>query len=397
MAAGLRRCIALGPQGTIYPGSDQDYRYNRSRILETGAKWVKIWADWPALQPEAAYSPDKGSGSWRVLELDKQIQQATADGLSVILSVWRFPRWANGTEALTPEQDEAYQLHDRMSKGADPAGRKPLTYKLPTSFSRTSPWGRFIDFLAKRYSRSSRSRKAIVSYLEICNEPNVQFWPQQGPSGTSDTYAPGPITVHQPVAQMFATAKSITASYGSEPVLLGPGTGDRVTNTRTGTSFDGFGNLLLDRLKTTGFVAGRKFAWSHHNFTDIEYDIGTGSSTGRLVTRAATARRLLIGRWSGWPNADSSSPVMLIDEGAARLNKIDGVYGNSDPTFVREQQAFLLQRNWDRMLTEADGAGVSMVTQYLMTTQTYFDCGLCETDGVKRPAFAVWSSLPANA
>src|SRR4051812_22943227 len=104
-SAPLRRCVSLGANGVINPGSSQDYRTNRAFLIETGTKWVRLWADWPSLQPEASLAPDQGSGAWRVAELDKQIAQANADGIQVILCSYRFPTWSNGTAGLTSAQE----------------------------------------------------------------------------------------------------------------------------------------------------------------------------------------------------------------------------------------------------------------------------------------------------
>jgi hypothetical protein len=44
---GLRKMVVLGPAGTLYPGSTQDYRFynNRQWTLQTGTRWIRLWAD----------------------------------------------------------------------------------------------------------------------------------------------------------------------------------------------------------------------------------------------------------------------------------------------------------------------------------------------------------------
>src|SRR3954447_5740705 len=98
MASNLRRLAVLGPAGTIYPGSAQDYRAasNRTFVKDTKTKWVRLWADWPTLMP----NPGQLDAT-RIASLDAQIVQAKRDGLGVILTSYRFPTWANGTAALT--------------------------------------------------------------------------------------------------------------------------------------------------------------------------------------------------------------------------------------------------------------------------------------------------------
>ena len=39
--------------------------------------------------------------------------------------------------------------------------------------------------------------------------------------------------------------------------------------------------------------------------------------------------------------------------------------------------------------------GVAMLGQYLFYSDPTFDCGLCDTDGKKRPAYRAWAGLPS--
>ena len=392
-AAGLSRCVSLGANGVINPGSTQDYRNARAFLLETGTSWVRIWADWPSLQPEGGLAPDQGSGAWRVAELDKQIAQANTDGINVMLVSYRFPTWANGTSGLSPAADAAYQPQDRIPPGGNPASRKDLRFKLPADLGPTSAWGRWIAFLVNRYSWTSIRRRATIAALEVCNEPNLQMWPLEGPSTTRDPYSPGPVTVQRAVAQMFKTAQSITAVYGSTPMLVGPATWDGVGHSRLKLGYETFTRALLDELDRVGFHAGAQFAWSHHNYTDVEYDRGADSLTLRTVNRAVAARQMLVGRWAGWPAADAAAPSILLPEGGARLTKIARVYRTSDPTEIRVRQAELIERNWNRM---TGGLGIAMVGQYLLHTDPNFDSGLCEVDGSERPAYFTWAGLPSE-
>src|SRR3954447_2236813 len=93
-----RRADALGPAGTIYPGSTQDLRVggNRGFLTETRTRWLRLWADWPTLAPARG-----GYDATRLASLDAQIAQAKRDGLDVVLTLYRFPTWANGVDAMT--------------------------------------------------------------------------------------------------------------------------------------------------------------------------------------------------------------------------------------------------------------------------------------------------------
>src|SRR3954463_9031357 len=76
----LARAVALGPGGV---GVEQSYAANRNRFLDTGTPWVRLWVDWPRVQPVAGLPPD-------LSELDADVALAKADGLRVMVTAWRF-------------------------------------------------------------------------------------------------------------------------------------------------------------------------------------------------------------------------------------------------------------------------------------------------------------------
>src|SRR5215210_4236584 len=127
MAANLRRLVALGPNGTINPGSSQDYRQqsNRRFFRQTGTRWARLWADWPSLMPTAA-----GFDQPRLQALDEQIALARRDGLRLILTLYRFPTWANGIDQLPPEQLTA-TMPDRRTAGQTDLQAKSAQFRYP--------------------------------------------------------------------------------------------------------------------------------------------------------------------------------------------------------------------------------------------------------------------------
>ncbi|MFL5899618.1 MAG: hypothetical protein ACJ75S_00240, partial [Solirubrobacterales bacterium] len=255
MASNLRRLVVLGPAGTIYPGSAQDYRSasNRAFVKDTKTKWIRLWADWPTLMP----SPGQLDAA-RIAALDAQIAQAKADGLKVILTSYRFPTWANGTDRLTDAQLAA-TMPDRRTSTESDTKAKTLLFRYPDDVSAPSAWGQWIALLVARYSANSRTRpnsRAVIDFLELCNEPNLQWWPQQAPSTTGDPYAQGRIVVHDVVVRMFQTAAAITAPYGSAPGLMGPGTSDGTDTNRLKTGYASLVNRLLDSFGAAGFTPG---------------------------------------------------------------------------------------------------------------------------------------------
>jgi hypothetical protein len=388
MATPLRRLVALGPAGCIWPGCPQDLRYgnNRRWLRESGTKWVRLWADWPSLEP--------ANGQYdlnRWYALDAQIAAAHADGLKVILTPYRFPTWANGTESMTAEQLAA-TTPDRKFPSDPESKAKSLLFRPPADVSETSQWGRFMKRIVDRWSPSSPYRPSATTFvdvIEVCNEPNHQWWPQQAPSTTTDPYAQSTISVHDVVARMFVTAQKLSKRHAVTPLLAGPGSADGVDSNRMRTGYHSFGERLLTRLKELGFTGGANWVWTHHNYSDVA--AGNGA-------RTADMRRRLVNRWAGWPSGNAADPQVWITEGGVTLSKIQSTYAITDPVAKKAKQAELVQRNWDVMLNGTEGAGVAMTCQYLLHTDPAYDSGVCETPetgGATRPAYATWKSLPS--
>jgi hypothetical protein len=353
-----------------------------------------MWADWPSLEPAAG-----ALDQYRLTSLDAQVTAARADGRKIMLTLYRFPTWANGTDALTAEQLAA-TMPDRRRADEPDTKAKALGFRYPDDLSESGPFGRFVELLLRRYA-------GRVDVLELCNEPNYQMWPQQGPSTTADPYAPGPVTIYDVVAQMFVTAQAIQTRVGSSaPILAGPGCADTTTGGRLRTPYDTFTNRLLTKLADRGFQPGPKFAYTHHNYNDVTFDHGPGSTAPdasrlptRLTNRAAEVRRRLVGRWAGWPDVNASSPQLMLTEGGVTLAAIASNWGLPNPADQRKKQAELIKRNWDRMAAASgDGAGIAMTSQYLFHTDINYDSGLCDTPeagGATRPAYSTWKSLPS--
>jgi hypothetical protein len=411
MAADLRRMVVLGPIGTIQPGSSHDYRQagNRRFFAETGTRWVRMWADWPTLMPDAS-----GFAPAIIDSLDEQIALARRDGLRIVLTLYRFPTWANGTAGLTPDELASTMPDRKASAAASDASAKSLLFRYPTDVSPGSAWGGFVDRIASRYSAGNASRPSLdatIDVLEIANEPNLQWWPQQGASATGDPYGPGPLVVHDVLVRMFATAKTIVARYGNEPMLGGPATADSVGDTRLRTGYGTLSDRLLPALAAAGFSAGSRFAWTHHNYTDVTFDQGAGTtapdagSTPRTTSFAADMRaRLIAGGWAGWPAANPADPGIMLTEGGVTIQSIRSTtrwnIPDSDPARQRQKQAELIRRAWDRMASTADGAGIAVASNYLWYTDPNFDSGLCDTlaaGGATRPAYTTWGGLPSFA
>jgi hypothetical protein len=403
--SGLMRIVDLGVGATLHPGSANDLRVddNRALLAESGTAAVRLWADWPSLQPSPAFAPDDPAnpGAPYLAALDAQIAAANQDGLRVVLQFYRFPTWANGTEALAAvrgtDAEISHAYADRIApaawaryvaSGRNPAvyspSRRALEFSIPAEgCGPGTAWARMFAWLHERY-RPDRPSGLRVDAMELINEANYQLWPQRAPSTTADEFGLGPVTVQRTVAQMMASARAVSAAAGRPGVILVPSLADSDQAGRTVTPYDQFTVALLDELARTGAVVGRNEIWSHHNYTDVE---------GRVeATKTQRLRTLLRGRWTGL--ADPTGPVVLLTEGGARLSRMRALYPTEDPRAAQAtSMALALQRH---ARNSGIGAGVWMFAQYTIHADPAFDSGLLEPwpSTVRRPAFAVWSAGP---
>jgi hypothetical protein len=428
MTSYLRRSVDMGVSGVYNPGLDQDYRVfnNASYYTETNTTWAKFWAPWAFLQPSKNYMPDDpASPAYQsFLQFDDQINQARANGLNIIINSWTVPEWANGAvdsqgAPLTGQAEILYMKEDRMNQadyqawykggtysGPKPDDRKGLHFKFPSDLTTTGPWAKWIGFLVNRYRDLSGGRLGVI---EIINEPNLQMFPLFN-ANSADPWSPGTdYVVNCALVQMFSTAQAVNASYGYPAWIMGPATDDRYgpansfesarASTRLRMRYDDFVNNLLGTLEGTNFVAHSKTIWSHHNYTDVEFDMGDFTSTGNGGNRAADVRRRLVNRWAGVGQAPGvkSNPLVFISEGGARSNVIQDKYPGVD---WEQKQRDLVRHNWQRHVQDSgDGLGIGMISNYLFHSQTTFDSGLrtplfAPGGDRARPSYDYWKTLP---
>ena len=380
MSAHLRRIIDFGPGAGVYPGSANDYRFhdNRTYVAETGTPWIRLWADWPSLQPDPAIAvdaPENPGLAW-LQALDDQIATARADGVRVLLVAHRFPTWANGTAELAAvrntDGEASFAFADRMAPatwdryvaaGRDPAvfnpGRRALEYRVPPEgLGAGSPWSAFFEFLYARYAAGVADPARDADGFDLVNEPNYFLWPQREPAPAEDPFARTPLAVPQPVAQLMGAAQAVADRIG--------------------------GTSLLFALAAAGVQVGPRMAWAHHNYSDLERRWDT--------TYLQQLRDVLRGRWTGFEEGEP--PTVFVTEGGARLSKMRALYPAEDPLAAQAQS---LREGWDRHVRDdGPGAGVAMLAQYQTYSDPRFDTGLLDPwpSTVRRPSYAVWASLP---
>lgn len=418
-----------GPDDLLGPNLPQlpSLKPNMTILNESGTGVVRLWADWPTLQPSEADLKYIEDGNFRnvtasdftsnivnlediesdsrtsafIANLDAQIIRAKENGLKVILTAYRFPMWAT---------------YPHFVFGSN--GRDPL-FRVPPSLAVNSHWGKWINFLVRRYglSNETRASKRYIDFLEVCNEPNLQMWPQR-----EDDKINGNLVIARNVARMFRTAQKIVETYNRDITgqfeadrpstlnLAGPGTADlsqrkAPQKAAKSTGYDIFTRALLKELE--GFEAQPFFAWSHHNYTDIEdrrEEESQRNKKGELeapdyqvTNSAAWVRRLLvvgerkgndIYKWTGWP--DKANPALLLTEGGARLNGLVTKYSipANDLMTLKIKQAQLVEYNFYLMAgkipgKERLGRGIALVSNYLTYSEPCADTGLFDFTGTK--------------
>jgi hypothetical protein len=219
----------------------------------------------------------------------------------------------------------------------------------------------------------------------VVNEPNGQLWPQRSPA--ADPAQPfevdgSELTIHHAVGEMMVTVDQL-ATATSGLTCLGPSTSDAVGDPPRMVAgvLEGFTDALLDELDRRRFGGGCHWIWSYHNYVDMEQG----------ASGVADLRAQIEPRWRGLRRDDG--PVIAATEGGVRLDELGD--GLSDGERLREQ-ADRLARAVDRHRDPTDlGAGLAFLTQYTVTADPKYDCGLLEPDGTERLAFAAWHSALA--
>jgi hypothetical protein len=426
MSTVLQKCIDITPNGVIRPWSLQDYRLIRAQPwwpkLRATTSWMRMWADWPTLQPQREYAPDdpRSGGYGNLLAFDEQIKLAVADGLNVILMPYRYPLWANGTDKLAfgsdanlfhmPEDRVSFATFQRYLNAVGTSreaaekervrgAEKSREYRtLPGGHGPSSAWAGYVDFLWQRYV-SEAPKHGTVAAFEVVNEPNGQLWPQRGPSADQSSWAGrfsvegSKLVVQKAVAEMMATLDAIADHHGQTMLCLAPSTSDadsalpRTTTNAVPTPYSSnpgpFVDELLDELDRIGFEPGPRWAWSYHNYNDFELK----------QLRVLSLQEHLGKRWRG--RRLNGVAEVWCTEGGCRRSRVRTRFGSS----LSDEQVLNLQaevikealhrHHWPR----AEGAGVAMLTQYTIAADVNFDAGLLDPGYGYRPALDAWASV----
>ncbi|HEX4717315.1 MAG TPA: hypothetical protein VH300_02205 [Thermoleophilaceae bacterium] len=355
--ADLQKAISFsGPQSLRSDNEPNDYRLwgNRDYVARSGTRWIKLWVSWYDLQQD--HQPSSQAASWAQLDkspnlsrLDAQVRAANADGVHVLLTLYQaFPTWASG------------------ATGPDPLSSKPAIQKLPLDLSPDGPWAWFVGYLSNRYDGSSVLAGKLDA-LEVVNEPNNLYWPQDG--------------IVENTATMMRTAEQLSYLYGRQ-AIVGPATSDYPDpgGARPGVNVDWktFTAALLDAL--AGWQPRVPVHWSQHNYRDVKYEDPPETSRAKQTIDMLAA--------AGWPEAE-----LWLTEGGLNLGS-----SWSDPA-TRDAQAAKIARSFEAMRSVPE---VTLWTQHVMNdvAGNNFKSGLrddfestASQPGTARPAWATWMSL----
>lgn len=369
MSTTLRKCISLGPSGTIAPGAGnpQYLPYESSPgtyanlifLADTNTRWVKIWVHLRSLWPT-----ENNVNTTLLNQLDWQIAVAKLYGKAVILTIHHdFPLWINQGQ----HQED-----------------------IPLNTDLDGPWCFMFGILASRYCYTNPNRPyngySYVDIIEYCNEPN-QIW-TTNPNGNSDLAGT--------VALLFKRAKQIVAGFGGgTPVVGGPAVSDLGPDILAGNrNYYDFTDAVCQRLSGNGFYSvspNTLCVWTHHNYTDVTYDQGYGTTFPndpfpdnprfmRSNLRSSSVRAIIARNgWRGFPNNNPGDPRIYLTEGGAQRQVVVPRWGIQDADFVAKQN-YLVARNLFRLSDDvgSNGAGIDMMTNYLLITDPSYDTGMVE-------------------
>jgi hypothetical protein len=208
---------------------------NLTDAAQTGASIVRTTVYWDRIAPtRPAAANDPFDAAYRFDDLDDLVRSATVRGMTVMMSVWSTPRWANG------------------GKGPNYA---------PT---RLSDYQSFMRALAARYS-GRYPGYPFVGYFSVWNEPNLQQF--LAPTYDSRGKPKSPLVYAGLARAGYAGVKA-----GNSRALVGIGETSPRGRSKP-TTQHGVQQTLAPALFAKALSAARplvKFdAWAHHPYSDI--------------------------------------------------------------------------------------------------------------------------------
>lgn len=372
-----RPCIAFDA-GLISPDQLITDRKTQAQLARTNVGYIRLWAIWSRASQMAGWPLDPLADVPRdsyIGTLDRNIAVARGLGYRIALTPTYKPADVEGLAGKNPE--DPYACGRRRGSGDPPAEEPNQGFRFPADASLRGPYGRWIDFLVRRYARTTENQERCVDFLEVLNEPNWEMWPQLD-ANCRLVSAPH-------AADMMMTAKRIRDALGrhTDLIMLGPGALDYARSVNDGigtTSFDVWVEAFLRELRARRFLPGTRWAWSQHSYGDSEGQRfvmpRSWRDRRRTVNRGQLARLMLERHgWGGWPGGDPRNPHVLFTEGGIRLSQA----GRN-----RRVQGRLMEQWLDALSGSHLGDGVAMVTNFKLFDAVDWISGLCPTYDVAR-------------
>lgn len=127
MAAGIRKCLDMGP--IDYPGDTNDVLYpgNMNLILDTGTRWVRIWMRWDLAMPAP------GQYNWRTSATSTRRYRRAAITVSASFSCVGHARSGRTAfKASTPGRTSSKLVPGRMALVSSLSSGGSLSTRAPT-------------------------------------------------------------------------------------------------------------------------------------------------------------------------------------------------------------------------------------------------------------------------
>jgi hypothetical protein len=283
--------VGFSGGGPLLWESDSDLARDMDHILLSGARWVRLDADWKSIEPNA--------GRWNWSYTDRVVAAARNRGLNVLLVPTYTPPWARRGVCAT-------------SMYCPPANTAWYANFVFQAVSRYAPFG--------------------VHHYEIWNEPNLDAWWASGPNAADyvNLLRPAYLKAHQadPFVTVISGGLAPHGDLGANPYEIRSPVNFITAMYRAGARgfFDAFANHPYPPLPNDPF-SGRatwnalmQTEWEHSimeangdghkQIWGTEYGSPTGSTDPKAVNTNQQAQYLVEGlRW--WVMHPYTGPLFV--------------------------------------------------------------------------------------
>jgi hypothetical protein len=269
-------------------------------VASSGTQFISLWIVWPSVDP-AGTAPTSIGNAWArwnaapgsalgvpptnlntaLRTLDQQVILANQNSKSVIVTCYHtFPSYTNQRLATDPSQAQL--------------GFRELSQRYPHDQDADSPWAWWVGYLCARYAIAPANpygphltaysgenasgytislgnpSGAFAQFIQMMNEPNYQWYPQQS-AGAG--WGPDIACVITTMAQSAdAIAAFVKAAQPFAPNLLMPGLADVGTSVNSPimqTNYNDVAGQAAGVLNNWSPASGY-VGWAHHFYSDVK-------------------------------------------------------------------------------------------------------------------------------